>query len=152
LGRIAFRRTFDLQHLCFLHRWLFQDVYSWAGATRSIPMHKEGSEFARPEYIEDYAKQLFESLRAEHNLRDVPLCDLPDRVAFYFSEINALHPFREGNGRTQRLFLRHILQLRSIGIAWERVAPEENIAVSIAAYNGNEIPAKDLFARILEPF
>lgn len=115
-------------------------------------MHKEGSEFARPGYIEDYAKRLFESLRAERNLRDVPLSDLPARVAFYFSEINAPHPFREGNGRTQRLFLRHILQPRSIGIAWERVAPEENIAVSIAAHHGDEIPATQLFARNLESF
>ena len=115
-------------------------------------MHKDRTEFARPEYIEDYAARLFESLKSESRLRDVPFSELPARVAFYFAELNALHPFREGNGRTQRLFLRQVLQPRRIAIAWDRVTSVENIAVSIAAFHGNEVPAQELFARILEEF
>lgn len=115
-------------------------------------MHKGRTEFARPEYIQDYATRLFDSLKAESRLRDVPFRDLPARIAFYFSELNALHPFREGNGRTQRLFLRQLLQPRGIGVAWDRVTSEENIAVSVAAFHGNEAPARELFSRILEEF
>lgn len=115
-------------------------------------MHKDQSEFARPEYIERYATQIFESLKRQSRLRDVSFGDLPVPLAYYFAELNALHPFREGNGRTQRLFLQQVLQPRRVAIAWDRVTSEENIAVSIAAFHGNEGPARELFGKILEEF
>ena len=104
LAKMSFRRTFELKHVQFLHRWLFQDVYEWAGEIRSVSLTKDASPFAQPRFIEPAAAKLFKTLAMERRLIDVPRGDLPVRLAFYFGELNALHPFREGNGRTQRLF------------------------------------------------
>jgi cell filamentation protein len=151
LTRVRFYRSFDLDHLRLLHRWLFGDVYAWAGEIRTIPMIKDRSEFANPRFIESGAKQLFKKLRQERTLRDVAAPDLPLRLAYYFGELNALHPFREGNGRTQRLFLRQLLDLRGLLLAWDQVSADEIVAVSVAVHIGDDAPLCRLFERIVKP-
>lgn len=106
MTRVRFYRSFDLDHLRLLHRWLFGDVYAWAGEIRTIPMIKDRSEFANPRFIESGAKQLFKKLHEERALRDVAAPALPLRLAYYFGELNALHPFREGTaGRNDCFFV-----------------------------------------------
>ena len=151
MGERTFARTLDLDHLRLLHRWLFGDVYTWAGQIRRVPINKEGSEFARPEYIVTEAGRIFAKLRNEGALQDVLRCDLPSRLSYYFGELNALHPFREGNGRTQRLFFRQLLESRGLTLAWTRVNSEQMTAVSISVHNGNEAPLRSLFEHIITP-
>ncbi len=146
----TFRRTFDLDHLCFLNRWLFQDVYAWAGEPRSVPFSKPGSEFAKPMFIREQAHALFRRLRDENRLRDIERARLATRIAYYFGELNALHPFREGNGRTQRLFLTHLVALRGLSLDWDGVTAKEMVRISVAIHNGNDVPAVELFSRILK--
>jgi cell filamentation protein len=71
--RRAFRKTFDLDHLRSLHRWLFQDVYEWAGDLRKVVITKGDSTFAFPQHIEAQARLLFDDLRAESALRHIAL-------------------------------------------------------------------------------
>lgn len=151
LTGVRFHRAFDLGHLRLLHRWLFQDVYAWAGEIRTVPIIKDRSEFANPRFIDGAAKQLFEKLREERMLRDVAAADLPRRLAYYFGELNALHPFREGNGRTQRLFLRQLLESRGLLLAWHQVTADEIVAVSVAVHIGDDAPLCRVFGRIVKP-
>lgn len=116
-----------------------------------MPINKDGSEFAQPKYILPEATRIFAELRNENALRDVRNADLPSRLAYYFGELNALHPFREGNGRTQRLLVRHVLERRDLTLAWTQVTPEQMSAVSVAVHNGNEAPLRSLFERIITP-
>jgi cell filamentation protein len=143
--------SFDLDHLRLLHRWLFGDVYAWAGEIRTIPIIKDRSEFANPRFIESGANELFKKLRQERALRNVAMSDLPARLAYYFGELNALHPFREGNGRTQRLFLRQLLKARGLHLSWDQVSADEIVAVSVAVHIGNDAPLCKLFERIVKP-
>lgn len=117
-----------------------------------MPINKDGSEFARPERIVPEATRIFGELKKENVLRDVTSADLPGRLAYFFGELNALHPFREGNGRTQRLFISHILALRESSLEWARVTPQQMIAVSIAVHHGDEAPLRSLFEQIIGPF
>ncbi len=149
LERSVFRRTFDFRHLCFLHRWLFQDVYAWAGQTRNVPINKDGSEFAQPQFIQAEADRIFTKLRRDEHLRVVDAERLPHDLAELFGDINALHPFREGNGRVQRLFLTQLVGLRGSRLAWDKVRAQEMIAVSVANHRGDPGPSEKLFARIL---
>ncbi len=89
-----------------VHRRLFADVYPWAGEVRVCQLART-AQFANPEFIQPQADQLFAQLAAENRLHDLARAALVDRLTHYLAEINALHPFREGNGRTQRAFLRH---------------------------------------------
>lgn len=122
---------FDFAHLKAIHRYLFEEVYPWAGKVRSISISKGNSMFAYPARIELEARKLFAQLRQEHYLQGLNKADIAKRLAYYLGEINMLHPFREGNGRTQRAFL--ILLARQAGyhLHFGQISPEEMIEASI---------------------
>jgi cell filamentation protein len=144
------RRSFDLVHLTTLHGWLFQDIYDWAGAIRNVAITKGSSVFANPRYIEEQARALFAKLHSESLLRHVSVENLPARLASYYGDLNTLHPFREGNGRAQRLLFRQLLGPRGLRLNWTGVTSDEKIRGCIASYNGDDAPLAALFERILE--
>ncbi|QZY51405.1 Fic/DOC family protein [Leucobacter tenebrionis] len=97
--------TRDLLEVCALHRQLFQDVYAWAGEIRTIDMRRgEGHFFAPCGDIELNAHHIFASLRRENCLKGLGKEQFLVRLADFYDQLNYVHPFREGNGRTQRLF------------------------------------------------
>lgn len=96
----------DLKHLQKIHQSIFQDVYPFAGKIRTEQIGKGNFRFASPLYIESEAARVFKELKREEYLTGLRKSALCERMAYYFSEVNVLHPFREGNGRTEREFLR----------------------------------------------
>lgn len=96
---------FDLRHLQSIHGYIFQDVYEWRGKIRTVDIAK-GNMFCNVKFIESQAKNIFSNLRNDKYLEGLCREDFISKLAYYFSEINALHPFREGNGRSQREFIR----------------------------------------------
>ncbi|OAH41470.1 cell filamentation protein [Sphingobium yanoikuyae] len=86
-----------------LHRHLFQDVYDWAGQDRTVNIAKGGSRFAAVSYIGRELDKLFADMRDKNEFRGLPRDEFFDRLGNHINEVNAIHPFREGNGRTMRL-------------------------------------------------
>jgi cell filamentation protein len=99
---------FDLAHLQAIHRHLFGDLYEWAGELRSIDMSKGGHLFAHHAHIPSAGAPIFRRLAEEKYLGGLEAAAFSERAAHYLGELNALHPFREGNGRTQREFVSHL--------------------------------------------
>ena len=95
-----------------LHKHLFQDVYEWAGKYRTIRTGKGGNWFCYPEYIEAMMNSLFKDLSQPTFSPSSDLDDFVSATAAFLGELNAIHPFREGNGRTQLYFVR-LLGLRA---------------------------------------
>ncbi len=93
-----------------IHRHLFQDLYAWAGAERRYTTGRGPAPFAVPEHIGTWITQQFAALRAEGYLADRTLEDFAEAAARYVNEINAAHPFIDGNGRTQRFWLRMLAE------------------------------------------
>lgn len=122
---------FDLDHLKAIHHHIFQDVYEWAGELRRVDISKESSWFAHFAFIESNANALVADFAGEHYLRGLPADQFTARAAYYLGELNALHPFREGNGRTQRAFLSALAREAGYQLAWERVSPESMVAASV---------------------
>jgi cell filamentation protein len=91
-----------------LHKHLFQDVYEWAGKDRTIDLQKPGAMFARTPYIAPSLDAAFKELGTRNNLRGLHREEFFDRLGSHINELNAIHPFREGNGRTMR---QHAVQL-----------------------------------------
>lgn len=117
---------FDVIHLQRIHRHIFQDVYSWAGAFRTIDIRKEGEFwFCRHEFIKESLDRLFNDLENENKLKSTTIQEFGLRAAFYLTELNAIHPFREGNGRTQREFIRELGLFVGFDIDWTRVTRQE---------------------------
>lgn len=104
-----------------LHWELLSTVYAWAGEIRTVEMAKESTRFANSDVIEQAAKELFEKLHAESFLKGLPRQQYITRLAHYFSEVNIFHPFREGNGRTERIFFSQLVAVAGHRLAWERM-------------------------------
>ena len=134
---------FDLKHLCRIHEYIFQDIYSWAGQIRTVEIAK-GTYFCKTEYITGMLNNLFNELREEMFLKELHGSKLVCRLAYYMSEINAIHPFREGNGRAQREFIRELALQNDVIIHYESVTAEQMINASIESFNGNYGPIEDL--------
>ncbi|MBN1170577.1 MAG: Fic family protein [Micromonosporaceae bacterium] len=143
LGARRLPGGYDLAHLCMFHREIFGDLYPWAGQIRTVTIAK-GQAFCLPEHIESYANGVFTALAGERHLQGLARERFVERVTHYLAEVNAIHPFREGNGRTQRAFFRQLSREAGWMIDWSRLDPAENIAASSALLRGDNEPLHHL--------
>lgn len=142
---------FDLAHLQAVHAHIFQDVYEWAGQLRSFPLFKDGSEFCRPEFLTDFAAEVFGRLAAAGHLRARSTQEFVNGAADLLGDLNALHPFREGNGRSQRAFVELLAFQASQEVVWPDDMEQVNIAASVASLRGDNRGLVDLLARSVVP-
>ena len=99
-ARLTFPATADGYRA--LHKHLFQDLYDWAGQDRTVNIAKGGSSFAAVPYVARELDKRFADMGAQSGFRGLPRDEFFDRLGDHINEINAIHPFREGNGRTMR--------------------------------------------------
>lgn len=140
--------SFDLTHLKAIHRHLFQDVYDWAGELRTVDISKGGSRFGSWALIEGYLSQQLAQIGGEHFLRDISPARFVSRLAFFMGEINAVHPFREGNGRAQRAFCAQLAEQAGYFIDFDQVTREEMYEAMIASFRGDNTPLEALLDRV----
>ena len=124
------RGRFDAQHLRSVHHHIFQDVYDWAGYFRTVNISKSGDPFAFHQHIAPNVDRICAELKGERLLVGADAEWFANRGAYYLGEINAIHPFRDGNGRTQREFIRQLGVRNRLVLDWSRVSREEMIEVS----------------------
>jgi len=121
---------FDTAHLKAIHRFIFQDIFEWAGQFRTVDISKGGHLFGRAAFLETALEKIFRKLADESHLAGLDQDRFAQRAAYYLGELNAAHPFREGNGRTQREFIRELALKAGHYVDWRRTAPEEMIEAS----------------------
>ena len=141
--------TLNFNLLKRIHQYLFQDVYDWAGKVRSVDIAK-GNMFCRTFAIESEAERIFTELKNENYLKNCPESLLAKRFAYYFSEINALHPFREGNGRTQRIFLNIMAKQMGYYLDFDEVSEDEMVIASYESFNRELDKMESLMSRIIK--
>lgn len=113
--------NFDLDHLKTIHHHLFQDVYEWAGQIRTVEISKGGSQFQYSRYIETGMRDVHRRLVEGHFLKGLSGDEFARQAGQIIGDINYVHPFRDGNGRTQLLYLEqlatragHTIDLKSL--------------------------------------
>jgi cell filamentation protein len=143
------RPTYDLPHLCEIHRRIFGDIYDWAGQVRTVAIAK-GSPFCLPQYIEPAAADIFSQLRKEDFLRNLAREEFLSRLTYYLGHVNAVHPFREGNGRAQRAFFGQLASEAGYILGWQRLDASRNIAASAAAMRGDADPMRTMLDELTE--
>lgn len=125
-GKVEIPRTYDGAHLRAIHAYLFGNIYEWAGEYRTVGMQKGASPesaFAPPEHIGryvGYARRVVE----ETDWASLDPEAFADTSARVFAYINHAHPFREGNGRTSRIFMEHVSERTSYRFRFEKIDPE----------------------------
>jgi cell filamentation protein len=140
--------TYDLSHLCVIHRRIFGDIYDWAGQVRTVAIAK-GSMFCLPQFIASAAAEIFRQLRQDKFLRGLARDAFVDRVTFYLGEVNAVHPFREGNGRTQRAFFEQLARDAGYTLNWQRLDAERNMMASDAIMRGDPDPMRKMLDELI---
>ena len=143
--------TYDLEHLRVFHWTIFQDVYPWAGQLRTVLIVKAGASFCLPSQIESTAADVFGRLAEAHHLRGRDRHGFLDGLSTLLAEVNALHPFREGNGRTQRAFLSQLARDAGYRLRWEHADRDANIDAARAAADGDLAPMRALLDPVVEP-
>lgn len=120
----SIKGRFGAAHLKKIHKYIFRDIYPFAGKCRFEDMWKDQTFFCKTEYIEENLTELLEALKQENYLTKLDIEVFSARIAYYMSEMNMIHPFREGNGRTIREFIRQLALRAGYEIDWSLVEPE----------------------------
>lgn len=125
---------FDLQHLQAIHRHLFQDVYEWAGKVRTVEIAKGTSRFQPKDRMETGMADVHRRLVQERLLRNKPLKTFSHKAAEILGDVNYVHPFREGNGRTQMLYLQQLAEQAGYTLDLSKIDPVQWIEASSEAH------------------
>jgi cell filamentation protein len=150
LERSILAGAYDLTHLQAFHHHIFGDLYDWAGELRTVTIGR-GTLFSRPEHIAGDAEELFAWLARTSFLRDLDRDEFVDGVTELLSDLNALHPFRDGNGRTQRAFVAQLALGAGQPVRWSAMDPAENVAASRAAHEGDNARLRAMLDKLILP-
>ena len=140
---------YDLAYLQALHHQLFADLYPWAGELRTIDIAKGETRFCHAARIKPEARKYFDYLAKRQYFTDLGRDALIEVVAEFYGDLNVVHPFREGNGRAQRLLFEHIIINCGYEISWQGMDSEEWLRANIAAYHCDYRPMIDIFGRCI---
>lgn len=147
--------SFDLDHLQAIHRAVYSDLWEWAGEIRTVDTGTTNTGLAhcRPEFIRDQAATVFGAIRADEFLHGMNHDTVTDRLAYHWGETTALHPFRDGNTRSQRLFFHQLTTEAGWSIDWNGInnQMDEFIRARLIAHAGSHEPLATLLAPHLAP-
>ena len=124
----------DFNYLKNIHKFIFGDIYEWAGTIRTVNIAK-GNSFCRCEFIEEQMESIMRKLEKENYLENLNIEMLAERLAYYIEEINAIHPFREGNGRIQRMFIECLALKNGFSLDFAKISNEEMLEASVQTFN-----------------
>lgn len=127
---------FGVAHYQAIHRHLFQDVYPWAGKFRTVRIAKGGNSFCYPEYIKSEMDKLFAQLLANKWPKDRDRERFIEGATAFLADLNQIHPFREGNGRTQLAFMAALSDRAGHPLTFEGLDPAAMLDAMIASFHG----------------
>ena len=128
----------DFTHYKAVHYHLVQDVYEWAGNARTVRIFKGGNPFCFPENIDNQATKLFGELRADNFLRGLNGPAFAEKAAHFLAELNVIHAFREGNGRSELTFFALLADYAGHPVDLDRLDPPAMLDAMIASFEGDE--------------
>lgn len=141
--------AFDFKHLQAIHSHLFSDIYTMAGKIRTVNIAKGGSVFCYVENIARMQQQIFDKLKQDNFLKGLNKEHFAQKLAALSGDLNALHPFRDGNGRAIRCFLIQLSNEAGYELLFEDIEKEELLNADIAAFSGETSVLAALYERIL---
>lgn len=131
----------DYHHYKAIHHHFYQDVYDWAGEPRKIRTGKGGNWFCYPEYIDTEMDKIFSQIAAEDYLTQIEDIEtFSERASHYIAEINAIHAFREGNGRCQLTLLNILMELSGFEMNENQINTRAFMDAMIASFHDDNAP------------
>ena len=142
---------FTPAHYCAVHRHLFGGIYAWAGRFRVTRISKGDSTFCYPENIPAQMRALFAALKSQSCFSGLELEDFSTRSAHFLAELNAIHAFREGNGRTQLAFFTLLADRAGHPVRNTNLRPETILDAMITSFKGDEAPLVRVIRTLITP-
>jgi cell filamentation protein len=139
----------DFTHYKAIHYQLFQDVYEWAGEARTVRIFKGGNPFCFPENIESQAARLFAKLEVDSFLQNLGGSEFADKAAHFLAELNAIHAFREGNGRSQLTFFALLADYAGHPIDLEELDPDKMLEAMVVSFDGDETKLANIIKSLI---
>ena len=143
--------NFDFEHYKAIHKFIFEDLYDWAGIPRTVDISKKGTFFVAAKNIDEIATACFERLKNQNNFKNLELDDFVEKITDFYCVTNNLHPFREGNGRTQRVFLSQLALNAGYEMDFSNTDTDELMVATIQAANGVDTYLKNVLREIIKP-
>lgn len=139
----------SVRHYRAIHHHIFQDVYPWAGRLRTVRIAKGDSMFCYPERINAELHRIFARLRQVDVLRHRNPTDFAAGAAHLLADLNAIHAFRDGNGRAQLAFITLLAAQAGHELELERLDPPAFLSAMIASFHGDEAPLQTYLAELI---
>ena len=128
--------NFDFTHYKAIHKFLFEDLFDWAGQIRTVDMSKKGTRFVKAAEIEPLAESCFNRFKKNNFFVGYPFDDFIPAIVDFYCTTNLLHPFREGNGRTQKIFVNQLAEHAGYHIHFSTMDADELMIATIYAAQG----------------
>ena len=127
---------FDIEHYKAIHRYLFEDLYDWAGQFRTINISKKGTKFVKTDELENLCVKCFDRIKSSNYFRNISFESFVENIVDLYCTLNMLHPFREGNGRTERIFIAQLIRINGYDIDFSEIDSDYLIIATIQAAQG----------------
>ena len=137
---------FDFSHYKSVHRFLFEDLYEWAGQIRTVNISKKGTRFCPFEQIEQQAILIFERLRRQKHFIGLKKKEFTSEITDFYCMTNNLHPFREGNGRAQRAFVAQLIRHAEYDIDFADIDEDILMIATIQSAGGVTDTLRQIFS------
>lgn len=136
LEEIPLKGNFDLEHYKSIHKFLFEDLYSWAGELRKINISKKGTNFANADELEYLCTECFQRLKENNYYRNTDFDSFVENIVDLYCTLNILHPFREDNGRTERIFISQLIRFNGYDIDFSDIDTDYFMFATIQSAQG----------------
>lgn len=140
---------FDLKHLQAIHKHLFQDIYEWAGQIRTVEMSKGTSQFQFRQYIETGMADVHRRIAGANYFKGFSREEFAAKAGTIIGDVNYVHPFRDGNGRCQLLYLRQLAGRAGLALDLSKIDPEAWLEASLRAHQAEYDPMSQTISQAL---
>ena len=131
--------NFTKAHLMNIHKFIFEDIYSFAGKIRREQISKADTLFYPPDLIDRELDKVFAKIKEKNMITETDEEKVFDNLAYVMAELNIIHPFREGNGRSIREFIRLMAKRMGYDLNWGNVDKEELLEASILSVDNYKV-------------
>lgn len=141
--------NFDLEHYKAIHNFLFEDIYDWAGKLRTVNTSKKGTIFADIYELETLCIKCFNRIKSNNYFQNLSFESFINNMVDLYCTLNILHPFREGNGRTERIFITQLLRVNGYDINFSEIDSDYLMISTIQAAHGITDNLIKIFSRYI---
>lgn len=148
LEEIPFKNI-DFKFYRELHKYIFGDIYEWAGNIRTVEISKKGTKFCPTDKIEQFGNKIFDRLTESNFLKNSSENNFIENFIDIYCDLNYLHPFREGNGRIQRLFLSMLIKNLGKELDFSKIDKDLLMIATIKSVSGDIFMLRDIFREFI---